>query len=69
MSRLGLDRTLNRLVHVGLWAIMKSPLLLSSDLPSLVPALIQMVNNTEVRILASIRFDFNSTNSINSSYL
>ena len=48
MSRLGLDRTLNRLVHVGLWAIMKSPLLLSSDLPSLVPALIQMVNNTEV---------------------
>ena len=27
---------------------MKSPLLLSSDLPSLVPALIQMVNNTEV---------------------
>ena len=33
---------------VGLWSIMKSPLLLSSDLPSLVPALIQMVNNTEV---------------------
>jgi len=35
-------------VYFGLWALMKSPLLLSSDLPSLVPEVIDIINNTDV---------------------
>ncbi len=35
-------------VYFGLWSLMKSPLLLSSDLPSLTPELLAIVNNTEV---------------------
>ena len=35
-------------IYFGLWSIMKAPLLLSSDLPTLVPELIAIVNNTEV---------------------
>ena len=35
-------------VYFGLWAIMKSPLLLSSNLPTLVPELTSIINNTEV---------------------
>ena len=35
-------------VYFGLWSLMKSPLLLSSDLPSLTPDLLAIVNNTEV---------------------
>ena len=37
----------NRL-YVGLWAIMKAPLLLSADLPKLHPAVLALVNNSEV---------------------
>jgi alpha-galactosidase len=35
-------------VYFCLWALMKSPLLLSSDLPSLVPEVIDIINNTDV---------------------
>ena len=35
-------------IYFGLWSIMKAPLLLSSDLPTLTPAVIAIVNNTEV---------------------
>ena len=35
-------------VYFGLWAIMKAPLLLSADLPNLIPDLIAVANNTEV---------------------
>lgn len=35
-------------VYFGLWALMKAPLLLSSDLPSLVPEVLTIINNTEV---------------------
>ena len=31
-----------------MWALMKSPLLLSSDLPSLVPEVVDIINNTEI---------------------
>ena len=35
-------------VYFGLWAIMKAPLLLSADLPNLIPDLIAIANNTEI---------------------
>ena len=35
-------------VYFGLWALMKAPLLLSAPLPELLPALLEIVNNTEV---------------------
>ena len=35
-------------VYFGLWAIMKAPLLLSSNLPHLVPEVIAIVNNTDI---------------------
>jgi hypothetical protein len=35
-------------VYFGLWALMKAPLLLSADLPSLDQAVIDIVNNTDV---------------------
>ena len=35
-------------VYWGLWALMKAPLLLSAHLPDLVPAVLEIVNNTEM---------------------
>lgn len=35
-------------IYFGLWAIMKAPLLLSSDLPNLKPEVIAIVNNSDV---------------------
>lgn len=34
--------------YFGIWAIMKAPLLLSSDLPMLIPEVTAIINNTEV---------------------
>jgi hypothetical protein len=41
--------------YFGLWAIMKSPLLLSSNLPELSAELIAIVNNTEVIRVNQVR--------------